>query len=104
MRQVPVEEFQDQAFEYLDAQETLAIERNGQLIGHYVPVGGETPATNGAAESRGPTITPPTATPDEWRKALEEFDRAIKRMLDETGMTEDELADLFDLNKPFPHH
>jgi len=29
MRQVPVEEFQDQAFEYLDAQETLAIERNG---------------------------------------------------------------------------
>jgi len=24
-------------------------------------------------------------------------------VLDETGMTEDELADLFDLNKPFPY-
>ena len=103
MRQVPAEEFQDRTSEYLDARETLAIERNGQLIGHYVPVGSETPSTNGAADTRRPATVSPTATPDEWRDALEEFDRAVKRVLNETGMTEDELADLFDLNKPFPY-
>ncbi len=27
----------------------------------------------------------------------------MQRALDETGMTEDELADLFDVSKPFPY-
>jgi hypothetical protein len=56
MKRVPAEEFQDRASEYLNARETLAIERDGRLIGHYVPVGDSTSWTNGAAESRKPTI------------------------------------------------
>jgi len=101
MRRVPAEEFQNRASEYLDASETLAIERNGTLIGHYVPVGGETPP-NGAAGTKKSSNGPP-ATPDEWRKALAEFDRAVEHVLAESGMTREELADLLDLSEPLPH-
>lgn len=103
MRRILAEEFQDRASEYLGARETLAVERDGKLIGHYVPIGGKTPSTNGAAETKRPAIEPPTAMPGEWRKAIEEFDRAVEQVLAESGMTREELADLLDLSKPFPH-
>ena len=98
-----MEEFRDRASEYLHARETLAIERDGKLIGHYVPVGSETPSTNGAAAEKNRTIEPPTAIPDEWRAALEEFDRAVEQVLADSGMSREELADLLDLSRPLPH-
>ena len=103
MRRILAEEFQDRASEYLDARETLAIERDGTLIGHYVPVDGEAPARNGSALASRLRIEQPRPSEEEMRQLLDNLSRAVKRLLDETGMTEDELADLFDLNKPFPH-
>lgn len=36
------------------------------------------------------------------RQALDRLGATVDRILAETGMTEDELADLFDLSKPLP--
>jgi len=56
------------------------VEKHGQLIGYYIPA------------SR--------ASQEKIREDVAQLAIAVKQALDETGMTEDELADLFDLNKP----
>ncbi len=56
------------------------MEKHGQLIGYYIPA------------SR--------ASQEKIREDVAQLAIAVKQALDETGMTEDELADLFDLNKP----
>jgi hypothetical protein len=80
MRHVGVREFRDKATIYLSGNEILMVEKHGQPIGYYIPA--------------------PRASEEKIREDLEELAAAVKQALDETGMTEDELADLFDLNKP----
>lgn len=80
MRHVGVREFRDKATTYLSGEEILTIEKHGRPIGYYIPA--------------------PSAKQGVIREDLAELAAAVKRALDETGMTEDELADLFDLNKP----
>ena len=83
MQHVGVRDFRDNATKYLSGSDMLAVEKHGRLIGYYIPV--------------------PQASEEETRQALEQLRSAVQRILDETGMTEDELADLFDLNKPFDY-
>jgi hypothetical protein len=80
MRHIGVREFRDKATTYLSGDEVLAVEKHGRPIGYYIPA--------------------PRASEEKIRQDLEQLATAVKRALDETGMTEDELADLFDLNKP----
>lgn len=80
MRHVGVREFRDKATTYLSGSEILTVEKHGQLIGYYIPA------------SR--------ASQEKIREDVAQLAIAVKQALDETGMTEDELADLFDLNKP----
>lgn len=101
VKRVAVQEFEEHPSKYLDARETLWIERDGMVIGYYVPVdkgAGDRQRTNGSIETQRAT-----ATPEERREALEQFDRTIERVLAESGMTREELADLLDLSKPFPY-
>ena len=86
MKHVGVREFRDRATSYLKGTEPLAVERHGKLIGFYIPV-----------ESK-------RSSEDELKEALVRLDASVKRVLEETGMTEDELADYFDLSKPAPEH
>jgi hypothetical protein len=81
MQHVGVREFRDNATKYLSSSDMLAVEKHGKLIGYYIPV--------------------LEKDVEQTRQALEALRAAVQRILDETGMTEDELADLFDLNKPF---
>lgn len=81
MQHVGVRDFRDNATKYLSGRDMLAVEKHGRLIGYYIPV--------------------PQASEEETRRTLEQLGAAVRRVLDETGMTEDELASLFDLNKPF---
>ncbi|MBN3896334.1 MAG: hypothetical protein HWQ41_14020 [Nostoc sp. NOS(2021)] len=37
------------------------------------------------------------------RQVMERFTKAVEQVLAETGMTEDELAGIFDMSKPFPY-
>lgn len=79
-----VREFRDRATGYFKEAEPIAVERHGRLIGFYIPV--QPKREDGA----------------ELKEALERLDASVKRVLEETGMTEDELADYFDLSKPPP--
>ena len=82
MKRVGVREFRDHATRYLAGSEVLAVERHGQTIGFYVPTG--------------------ASREENLAQALDRLEQMVQRVLAETGMTEDELSDLFDLKKPLP--
>lgn len=81
MKNVGVREFRDHATKYLAGPETVAVSRHGRVIGFYVPL---------------------KRDEDEVRRAVAQLGQAVEQVLDETGMTEDELASLFDMRRPFP--
>jgi len=81
MKNVPSHEFEAHPKEYMSSNEPLTIERNGHAIGYYIP------SRAGRRQSLLDT--------------LDRLDKAVQQVMVETGLTEDELADLFDLNKPF---
>lgn len=80
MKRVGVREFRDRATHYLALGELLEIERHGRPIGFYIPV--------------------KRADDAQFKEALDRLERAVKQVSEETGMTEDELSRLFDLNQP----
>jgi antitoxin (DNA-binding transcriptional repressor) of toxin-antitoxin stability system len=81
MKSVGVREFRDHATTYLSGREPIAINKHGRTIGYYIPAKRDEAAA---------------------RAAVDRLHETVERILNETGMTEDELADLFDLNKPLP--
>lgn len=81
MRHVGVREFRDKATAYLSGNEILTVEKHGQPIGFYIPV--------------------LRASQKERQAALVQFNVAVERFLKESGLSEDELADRLNLNKPF---
>lgn len=123
IRDIGVREFRDHATKYLSGSDTLAIRKNGHLIGFYVPIKRDEQKVRQAVESLEKTIDRivnengdiddglgeefdliglPKRDEEKARQAWERFGKSIDRVLQETGMTEDELADLFDLSKPLP--
>jgi hypothetical protein len=91
MKRVGVREFRDHATKYLAGDEPLTIERHGEPIGYYFPVG------NGRRDPEQEA---------ERRKRIDEsnarFEALMRKILERTGMTEDEFARYFDLNEPLP--
>jgi hypothetical protein len=85
VKHVGVREFRDGATGYLKESEPLAVERHGKLIGFYIPVEPKDPDP----EAR-------------LAEALGRLEAAVSRALEESGMSEDELAEYFDLSKPPP--
>ncbi len=82
MKRVGVREFRDHATRYLSGDEVIAVERHGQPIGLYIPTAtGRTPQA---------------------REAIEQLDATVRRIMAETGLTEEQLSDLFNLSKPLP--
>jgi hypothetical protein len=82
MKRVGVREFRDHATQYLASDEVLAIERHGQPIGFYIPTG----------KSR----------QENFQEALARLEQTVGQVLAETGLSEDQLARLFDLHEPLP--
>jgi hypothetical protein len=81
LKEVGVREFRDHATKYLSGTETVAVNKHGHIIGVYIPL---------------------KRDDEKVRRALDRFGETVNRILEETGMTEDELADLFDVSKPLP--
>lgn len=81
MKHVKSDEFEAHPKAYLSSTEPLTIEQNGHAIGYYIP------SRAGRQES--------------LRQTLDEIGKTVQGILDRTGWTEDEFADLFDLNKSF---
>ena len=72
MRSVGVREFRDHATKLIGAGETLVIEKHGEPVGFFVPI---------VAKDR-----------RSGAQALERLDVLVTEVLDETGLTEDELV------------
>jgi len=123
MKDIGVREFRDHATRYLSGSDTLAIRKNGHLIGFYIPIKRDEEKIRQAVESIERTIDgivdengdiddqlgemfdlyrPRKRDEEKVREAWERFGQTMERIRKETGMTEDEFADMFDLNKPFP--
>lgn len=82
MKRVGVREFRDNATRYLGGQEVLAIERHGQPIGFYIPVG--------------------ASRWESFAQALERLEQTVRQVVTETGLSEEELSRLYDLREPLP--
>lgn len=123
MKEVGVREFRDHATRYLSGGDTLAIRKNGHLIGFYVPIKRDGEKVRQAVESLERTVDrifdedgdiedqlgelfdlhrPPKRDEEKIRQALDRLEETVNKILEETGMTEEELADLFDVKKPLP--
>jgi antitoxin (DNA-binding transcriptional repressor) of toxin-antitoxin stability system len=81
MKHVGVREFRDHATTYLSGSHPIAISKHGRVIGLYIPMKRDKEAA---------------------RRALDKLEETVERILEETGMTEDELADMFDMRRPSP--
>ena len=97
MKRVPADEFARHAAEYLEGSETVSVEKDGEVIGRYVP----TP--NGHAQNGVNADEDRDRKKAEARAAFERLQQVLEGIYARTGMTEDELVDLLDPSKPFPY-
>lgn len=81
MKNIGVREFRDHATRYLAGPEPVAVNRHGKVIGFYIPL---------------------RRDEDEVRHAVAQLGKAVERVIDETGISEDQLAGLLDARRPFP--
>ena len=78
LKNVGVREFRDHATSYLSGHNPVAISKHGRVIGFYIPLDRDE---------------------DEVRRAVARLGETVEQVLDETGLTEDELAGLVDLRR-----
>ena len=79
MQNVGVREFRDHATSYLSGEEPVAVSKHGHVIGVYVPV---------------------KRDPERVQRALDRLGETVEAILDETGLTEDELVEFLDPSRP----
>jgi NADH:ubiquinone oxidoreductase subunit B-like Fe-S oxidoreductase len=82
VRRVGVRDFRDHATKYLAGDEVLAIERHGTPIGFYIPT----------------CLT----RQESLAQALARLQEAVEHIRTETGLSEEELSRLYDVNEPLP--
>jgi crotonobetainyl-CoA:carnitine CoA-transferase CaiB-like acyl-CoA transferase len=80
LKNVGVREFRDHATAYLSGSDPVAVSKHGRVIGFYIPLQVD-------------------RDEDEIRRVVAKLGQSVQRILHETGMSEDELAELFDLRK-----
>ena len=107
MKRVPADEFAKHVSQYLEGSEIVSVEKDGEVIGRYVPV------PNGHALDQTPTSRQPGNGDEielDWSKVrpesranIERLQSTLRAIYARTGMTEDELVDLLDPSKPFPY-
>lgn len=112
MKRVPADEFARHAAEYLEGSETVAVEKDGEVIGQYVPS-----PNDHALNGTGPQATPrrygelseaellreieKRISPEDLAR-IRQIDETMKAIYDRAGMTEEEFAAFFDTTKPLP--
>ncbi len=76
LKNVGVREFRDHATSYLSGSDPVAVNKHGRVVGFYVPV---------------------ERDDDEVKAAVNKLGETVGQVLADSGMTEDELAGLFEL-------
>lgn len=79
LKNVGVREFRDHATSYLSGSEPVAVSKHGRVVGFYVPV---------------------QRDEDQARAAVAKLGETVGQVLAENGMSEEELASLFELQDP----
>jgi len=79
MRKVGIKEFRDNATKLFASGETMLIERHGHPVGYFIPV--KRKNTEAA------------------KQALVQLEEAVNKLVEETGLSEDELADFFTIRR-----
>jgi hypothetical protein len=107
MKRVPADEFARHAAEYLEGSDAVSVEKDGEIIGRYVPVP-DGHISNGTPQGRqfpkGEAVDLDWSKVDpESRAIIERLQSTLHDIYTRTGMTEDELVDLLDPKKPFPY-
>lgn len=72
MKEAGIREFRDHATKYVGGDDVVAVTHHGRTMGYYIPV---RPKRD-----------------EEARQAMAQLREAVERVLQETGMTEDELV------------
>jgi len=78
MKQVGIREFRDHATRYLSGSEPIAVSKHGRIIGFYIPLERDV---------------------EEVRRAIDDLGKAVNQVLQETGMSEEELIELLGLSR-----
>lgn len=78
MRKVGIREFRDKATALLATGETLLVERHGHPVGYFVPI-----RQKGGVEA----------------EAMQRLATALERAVNETGLSEEALAELFTVRR-----
>ena len=78
LKNVGVREFRDHATKYLSGSDPVAVSKHGRVIGFYVPL---------------------ERDEDEVARAVAKLGETVGHVLEDSGLTEDELVDLFDLRR-----
>lgn len=78
MRKVGIREFRDKATTLLATGETLLVERHGHPVGYFVPI-----KQKGGKEA----------------EAMQRLATALERAVNETGLSEEALAELFTVRR-----
>ena len=78
LKTVGIREFRDHATAYLSGAEPVAVSKHGQVIGFYIPV---------------------ERDQEQTQRALDRLAATVGKVLADTGMTEDDLAELLDLRR-----
>ncbi len=81
MKTVSISEFRDHATAYLFGGEPIGISERGRMIGVYLPVKRDQARVD---------------------RALDRLGETVEAILEETGMTEDELVEFLDPRRPMP--
>ena len=81
LKSVGVREFRNNASTYLSGPDPVAVSRHGKVIGFYIPL---------------------ERDDDEVRRAVAKLGATVEKVLEESGLSEEELAHLLDLRRPMP--
>ncbi|NNN15515.1 MAG: hypothetical protein HKL82_06615 [Acidimicrobiaceae bacterium] len=81
LKSVGVREFRNNASTYLSGSDPVAVNKHGQVIGFYIPL---------------------ERDQDEVSRAVAKLGVTVEKVLEETGLSEVELAQLFDLRRQLP--
>lgn len=79
LQSIGVREFRDHATTYLSGSDPVAVNKHGHVIGFYIPIERDY---------------------EHAKKAVENLGRTVEKILEESGMEEEDLAQLFDLRRP----
>jgi antitoxin (DNA-binding transcriptional repressor) of toxin-antitoxin stability system len=78
LKTVGVREFRDHATTYLSGSDPVAVSKHGRVVGFYIPL---------------------QRDEDEVRRALAQLGETVGQVLEETGLSEEELAQMFDMRR-----